>query len=125
MSTALPYLLKPQTYKQIYQFFWTRNWEWNLATRHELHRRQGWIQHIGHHARPGYIIGGTIFMLVAGIDIVASMGTEIMGENSIDKSADFKKLLADRKDKKAKASKEKMDFARDTAQNVKEKNMID
>ncbi len=116
----LSHLFRPDTYKQVYRFYKIRYWEWNLLTRHEFHRRQGWIYHVGQHARPMYLIGFSLFMAIAGIDIVAGMGTEFVGEGSIDKSAQFKQMLAERKDKQMKEKKEKLDFALDTSQQIRE-----
>lgn len=96
-----------RTYKAASEYYTLRRWEWKLANRDELHQRHGWMVWAGRNLHPGYLIGGTIFMLIAGIDIVVSTGTELANPGTgNDKAAQFTKMLDERKKNQAEKRKQ-------------------
>jgi hypothetical protein len=108
-------LARPRTYRALYDFGTTRKWEWDLAMRDTFYKRQGLFYHLGQTAKPQYLIGGIIFMFVAGIDIIASLGTEMVLENPLEKAEKFKQVLQEKRDKMAE-NQEKMDVVRTTTE---------
>ncbi len=112
-------LFRPRTYVQIQEFLTLRRWEWKFANRDELHQRQGWFYWAGHTFHPGYVVGGLVFMLVAGIDIVASLFTELVEPNTgLDKTAQFQKLI-DEKKKNNQDKRKQFDLVRQTTEQAR------
>lgn len=112
----MSYLLSPTTWKFVNEFVSLRRWEFRLTNRHSLHVRKGFIYYAGRTFPPQYVIGGTIFMLICGIDIFASLGTELVGDNNQpNKSEEFQRLLQEKKARQ-KDKREQFDVIRSTTE---------